>query len=90
MIGRLLCRIGIHKITDVTIKWRTGGPHMCWHGCSRCHRLQHAYIVDRRDGGYDVDWKEESTGPTWGYPNPEKPKAPPTRFVTEGAKPTKL
>lgn len=67
MIGRILCRGGIHKLTGITIRWRDGGPYLEWFGCRRCHKIQRPDILARRSEGYEVDWTDRSGGPAWGY-----------------------
>lgn len=37
--ARLWCRLGLHKLAWVTIKWHDGGPYMEWHACRRCGKI---------------------------------------------------
>lgn len=66
--GRLLCWLNLHRTGEIAIKWQKGGPSLTWPGCHRCHKVQHPDILARRGEGYEVDWTEQSRGPTWGYP----------------------
>lgn len=53
MIGRLLCRIGMHKVRYQSVSFPLGSRPPCaqWYECERCWRIIAAYC------SFELVWK---------------------------------